>query len=211
MVIGPNIPGLPQSDWVIGLDIGQRRDYSAIAILDWVEESDGTRDPATYEIIRRNSIRLRHIERVRIGTPFAGVVERVAQITSDPRLQGSTLVVDATGVGAPVVELLRAAHLPCRLIAAQITGGSDESSDAVYHRVPKRDLVVGLQVLIEQWDFEIAARSPAAEALVKELTGFKATRSAGGNLRYEGSRDDLTMALSLAWWWMRKRVAWKSP
>jgi hypothetical protein len=207
MVIGPNVPGLPRSDWVIGLDIGQRRDYSAIAILDFAQESDGRRDPATYQLIRRKLIRLRHIERVRIGTPFAGVVHRISQIVSDPRLQGSTLVVDATGVGAPVVELIRAAHLPCRLIAAQITGGSDESSDATYHRVPKRDLVVGLQILMEQWDFEIVAGSPAAEALVKELTGFRARRSPSGNLRYEGSRDDLTMALSLAWWWMRKRVA----
>ena len=207
MVIGPNVPSLPRSDWVIGLDIGQRRDYSAIAILDVAEESDGRRDPATYEFIRRKVIRLRHIERVRIGTPFAGVVDRISQIVADPRLQGSTLVVDATGVGAPVVELIRAAHLPCRLIAAQITGGSDESSDAAYYRVPKRDLVVGLQILMEQWDFEIVAGSPAAEALVKELTGFRARRSPSGNLRYEGSRDDLTMALSLAWWWMRKRVA----
>jgi hypothetical protein len=207
MVIGPNVPSLPRSDWVIGLDIGQRRDYSAIAILDFAQESDGRRDPATYQFIRRKVIRLRHVERVRIGTPFAGVVDRISQIVTDPRLQGATLVVDATGVGAPVVELLRAAKLPCRLVAAQITGGSDESSDAPYSRIPKRDLVVGLQILIEQWDFEIVAGSPAAEALVKELTGFRATRSRSGNLRYEGSRDDLTMALSLAWWWMRKRVA----
>ena len=204
MVIGPNIPGLPQSNWVIGLDIGQRRDYSAIAVLDSAEETSGTRDPVTYEYIRRKLIRLRHIERVRIGTPFSGVVDRVGEIVCDPRLQGSSLVVDATGVGAPVVELLRAARLRCRLIPAQITGGSDESSDAAYYRVPKRDLVVGLQVLIEQWDFEIVGGSPAAEALVKELTAFKATRSTSGNLRYQGSRDDLTMALSLAWWWMRK-------
>ena len=89
------------------------------------------RDPVTYEYIRRKLIRLRHIERVRIGTPFSGVVDRVGEIVCDPRLQGSSLVVDATGVGAPVVELLRAARLPCRLIPAQITGGSDESSDAI--------------------------------------------------------------------------------
>jgi hypothetical protein len=195
---------LPQTNCVIGLDIGQRRDYSAIAILDWVEEFDGRRDPVTYDFIRRKIVRLRHVERVHIGTPFSGVVNRVAKIVSDPPLQGCTLVVDATGVGAPVVELLRSERLPCRLIPAQITGVLDESSDGVYYRVPKRDLVVGLQVLIDRQDFQIDSHAPAAEALVQELTSFKAVKSPSGNLRYGAGKDDLTMALSLAWWWMRK-------
>jgi hypothetical protein len=210
MVMPPDIPGLPASDWVVGLDIGQRRDYSALAVLDWIEVADGTRNPATYEFIRRKTIRLRHAERVRIGTPFAGIVDRVGQMLSDTRLQGCTLVVDATGVGAPVVELLREAKLPCRLLPVQITGGMDESSDGTYYRVPKRDLVVGLQVLFDRWPLEIASRPPGVHALVTELETFKGKRSASGNMRYEGARDDLTMALALAWWWMRKRLAWHS-
>ena len=129
MVIGPATPGLPASEIVVGLDIGQRQDYSAIAVLETLDESDGTRDPVTYEFRRWKTIQLRHAERIRIGTPFAGVVDRVSDIVSDPRLRGCTLVADATGVGAPVVEMLRAADLPCRLIAAQITGGIDEGSD----------------------------------------------------------------------------------
>ena len=204
----PDIPALPASDWVVGVDIGQRRDYSAVAVLDWVEETDGTRNPATYEFVRRKVIRLRHAERVRIGTPFAGVVDRVADIVSDPRLQGCSLVVDATGVGAPVIELLRAAQLPCRLLPVQITGGLEESSDGTCYRVPKRDLVTGLQVLFDRWPVDIASGPPGVHALVAELETFKAKRSGSGNLRYEGDKDDLTMALALAWWWMRKRMAW---
>jgi hypothetical protein len=203
----PGVAPLPANEVVIGLDIGQRRDYSAITVLEAIEEVDGTRDPVTYEFRRRKVIQLRHAERVRIGTPFAGVVDRVAEIVSDPRLRGCTLVTDATGVGAPVVEMLRAARLPCRLIAAQITGGADEGSDGHYHRVPKRDLVVGLQVLFDRWPFEMLSGVPAVDALVQELIDFKATRGGGGGLRYSGVRDDLTMALALAWWWMRKRVA----
>jgi hypothetical protein len=136
------------------------------------------------------------------------LVDRAAEIVSDPRLQGCTLVVDATGVGAPVVEMLRAAKLPCRLIAAQITGGSDEGSDGTYHRVPKRDLVIGLQVLFEHWPLEMAVGSPGLNALVQELAEFKSRRSGSGTMKFAGARDDLTMALALAWWWMRKRVAW---
>ena len=101
MVIGPNLPSAPTPTWVVGLDIGQRRDYSAIAILENLDEVTGQRDPVTFDFVRRTAIRLRHTERVRLGMPFAAVVDRVAELVSHPRLAGCTLVVDATGVGAP--------------------------------------------------------------------------------------------------------------
>ena len=211
MVIGSNLPSAASPEWVVGLDIGQRRDYSAIAILDWLDEFTGERDPATYDFIRRTAIRLRHAERVPLGTPFASVVDRIGEVVSHPRLANCTLVVDATGVGAPVVELLRAAKLPCRLIPVQITGGLDEGSDGVYYRVPKRDLVTGLQVLFDHWNPHLHTPSPGVKDLLRELIDFKARPSSSGNMRFEGARDDLAMALSLAWWWMRKRVAWRPP
>ena len=89
------------------------------------------------------------------------------------------------------------------MIPAQITGGLDESSDGVYYRVPKRDLVIGLQVLLDRWPF-VMQTTPGVEALIRELAEFKARPSGSGNMRFEGARDDLTMALALAWWWMRK-------
>ena len=207
----PNTPSQSTVQWVIGLDIGQRRDYTAIAILESLDHVTGQRDPVTFDFIRRPELRLRHVERVHLGTPFAAVVDRVSTIVHDPRLRDATLVADATGVGAPVIELLRAARLPCRLVPVQITGGHDESMDNTYYRVPKRDLVTGLQVLLDRWPLEIAAGSPAVNALVQELVEFKTKPSAGGGLRFEGSRDDRTMALALAWWWMRKRMAWQLP
>ena len=201
------MPTLAHPEYVIGVDLGQRRDYSAVTVLELAETTDGTRDPVTMEFRRERVIRLRHVKRIPIGTPFGGVVDQVARMVRDPRLKDCTLVVDATGLGAPVVELLRAERLPCRLIPAQITGGLEEGSDGVYYRVPKRDLITGLQVLIEQWPFEIAD-GPDAELLVQELLGMRATRGAGGGLRYGGPKDDMAMSLALAWWWMRKRVAW---
>ena len=90
---------------------------------------------------------------------------------------------------------LRASSLPLNS-RPRSPADPDESSDGKYYRVPKRDLVVGLQVLVEQSDFEITSGSPAAEALVKELVAFKATRSSQRQSPLQGSRDDLTMALA---------------
>lgn len=202
---------LPPRELIIGLDLGQQRDYSAIVVLELAETATGARDPRTYEFIRERVITMRHAERVPIGTPYGGVVDRVAAIVHDQRLRGCTLVADATGVGAPVVEFIRSRKLPCRLIAAQITGGAGESSDGRYHRVPKRDLIVGLQVLIDQWKLQLPAGKPWSREIIRELQGIKAKRSGSGNFRYEGQPDDLAMALALAWWWMRKHLAWRNP
>lgn len=198
-------------DKVVGLDIGQRRDFSAIVVLEAREYVDGTRDPVTCDFRRRTVIEMPHLERVPLGTPFAQVVDRVGQVVSDPRLRNCTLVADASGLGAPVIESLRAANLPCRLIPAQITGGGGESYDGDFYRVPKSDLVVGLQILFGQSHFEMTDSLPTTKNLLEELRNFKATRSQAGNLKYSGVRDDLTMSLALAWWWLRKKVKTHKP
>ena len=95
-----------------------------------------------------------------------------------------------------MVELLRVAKLPCRLIPVQITGGMDEGSDGVYHRVPKRDLVTGLQILFDHWNPRLYTAAPGVKDLVRELVDFKARPSSSGNMRFEGARDDLAMALA---------------
>ena len=70
---------------------------------------------------------------------------------------------------------------------------------------------MGLQILFDRWPFEMAQGLPAMKALVEVLISFKATRSGAGNLKYAGPRDDLTMSLALAWWWLRKKVAQSQP
>ena len=59
------------------------------------------------------------------------------------------LAVDGTGVGRPVVDLLRRAGLGCPMLPVMITGGDAEGHSDGYYKVPKRDLIVGLQVLLQ--------------------------------------------------------------
>ena len=70
-----------------------------------------------------------------------------ALLNREPLQDNSTLVVDATGVGRPVVDMLYASGL--NPIAVTITGGdSVHLTDGIW-RVPKRDLVGLLQVLLQ--------------------------------------------------------------
>lgn len=63
------------------------------------------------------------------------------------------MVVDGTGVGAPVVDMLRAAGLGCEITAVSITGGDRESRRGV----PKRDLIARVQLALEKGELRIAA------------------------------------------------------
>jgi hypothetical protein len=180
------------------VDLGKRRDHSAIAVLELGETVYDRRDPVTYDFVREPFTRLVYLERIELGTPYPDVVARVEALVGDDRLAGCTLVVDATGVGEPVVDLLKKAQLSCRLMPVTITGGSHDAAVAGGYHVPRRELLTGLQVLFDEGRLQIARKMPMTEALVRELTGFRA-----------GSRDDLMLATALAWWWARKTEAWR--
>src|SRR6266853_2113470 len=88
----------------VGLDLGQKHDHAAIAV---VERRAGS-----------GIFRVGYLERMPLGTSYPRVVARVLEMVQDEKLQGRcALAVDGTGVGAPVVDLLRGSRLGCDLAA----------------------------------------------------------------------------------------------
>jgi hypothetical protein len=185
--------------FIAGLDLGQSQDFTALAILERLDGAlqNGKRQPAAYH--------LRHLERPRLGTPYPAIVARVKVLLDTPPLRGNaTLVVDATGVGAPVIDLLRQAGL--RPVAVTITGGDTVSQDANGFRVPKRDLVSALLVLFQSGRLKIAEGIPDAATLVQELLAFRVkidpqTAHDSYAAWREGAHDDLVLAAALAAWY----------
>ena len=165
----------------------------------------GARDLVTWERRKEVSLRLRMVERVALGTPYPAVVERVREITGSSELAGRcVLVADATGVGRPVVDLLLAARLGCRTWPVSITGGDTESYSGGYYRVPKRDLVVRLQVAVQRNELQIAGRMRDAEALLREMQEMQVRVTEPGREQFgvwrSGEHDDLVLAVALAVW-----------
>ncbi len=144
----------------IGVDLGQQRDHTAIAIVE-AREGSGER-------------MVRSLARVPLGTPYPAVVERVRATVQHPQIWGRcTLTVDATGVGAPVVDMLRWAQVGCELWAVQITGGNRARKANGRWTVPKQDLLSGVQVLLERGQLRIAAVLPDAASLLRELRDMR--------------------------------------
>jgi hypothetical protein len=90
-----------------------------------------------------------------------------------------------------------------------ITGGASESRNGAYYGVPKRDLVTGMQVLLQSGGLQIAAGIPYGAALVEEMAEMRAKVTAAGNTQFgawrEGAHDDLVLAVALARWAARKK------
>jgi hypothetical protein len=203
-------PATAKREYFLGLDLGQRRDRTAIAILERAEHVIAERDPVTWAPARVTTRDFRYRQRLPLHTPYTTVADHVTLIGSKLAKQGDcTVVVDATGLGMPVVDLLRSANAPWRLMPVTIGYGAGEQYTDGIWRVPKRDLVAGLQLAFEHRDFRIASRLREAEPLMEELTSMRATIRSSGATRYESpgeAHDDLAIAVALAWWGATTRL-----
>ena len=179
------------SSFHVGLDLGQASDYTAIAIVEKAGEHGDT----------GAALNVRHLQRYPLGTTYPAIVEAVAGIVA-VLPDRAVLAVDATGVGRPVVDLLRAAGL--RPIAVTVTGGDTATNEGMNWRIPKRELVTGVQLALQQGRLRIARALPEAETLIRELNNYKVTISETGHDSYgawrESDHDDLVFAVGLAVW-----------
>src|ERR1017187_9136847 len=194
--------------YFVGVDLGQSRDFTAIAVVE-LTALKGEGDAAAYAWLKKVALRLRFLERVPLGTPYPEVVKRVVEVARSRELEGRRHVaVDGTGVGRPVVDLLRSAGPGGPLMPAIITNGDFETRDQGYYRVPKRDLIIGLQVLLQRGAMQIAAGLKHGPDLVKEMADMQVKVTLAGNEQYgawrEGTHDDLVFAVALACWSARK-------
>ena len=187
----------------VGLDLGQAQDFTALAVLSRPKVT-GREPPGA----RQPPYAVPHLHRFPLGTPYPQMVGAVVGLLRTPPLPGCIFVVDQTGVGRPVVDMLTDAmegRVTCSFVPITITGGHEVTqSDRGQLRVPKKELVAGLQVLLQTRRLKISAGLPEAATLVRELETFrvKVTESAHetfGAWR-EGQHDDLVLAVALAAW-----------
>jgi hypothetical protein len=128
---------------------------------------------------------------------------------AQPPLAGSILAVDQTGVGRPVIDLMRGAKIQARVLPVTITAGQKATAtEGGGWLVPKKELVSTLQVLLAARRLQVAPSLAEAPTLVRELLNFqvKVTRAAHeifGSWR-EDQHDDLVLALAVAVWYAER-------
>jgi hypothetical protein len=187
-------------DYLIGLDLGQVRDHSALAVLERVRKphpNGGGRLVGHYAV--------RHLRRWPLHTSYTTVAEDLIQLVRRPPLRWPVLVVDQTGVGQAVVDVLARRPLAAALERVVITGGRQTTRVATgaWH-VPKGQLVACLRALLASGRLKVAALPERAQ-LVRELSAFRARITEAAQETFAAAReqdhDDLLLAVALVAWW----------
>lgn len=211
--VEPALPDLVLDTKVfLGIDFGQANDYTTLAILEKTTVLTGAKNHWNYERAKEERFSIRHLERLPLGTPYPLVVARIGQIVrSAPRKPDMWLCADATGVGRPVIDMIRDQRLGCMLYAVTVTSGNTESSDSIYYNVPKSKLLNQLILQFESGTLKVSRHLDLAETLLEELAGLRVKVTSAGNDIYTTWRtnqhDDLLFAVALAHW-LAQRCKW---
>jgi hypothetical protein len=194
-----------------GLDLGQSADYSALAVVQKVP----TFDPKTGK--HSTELHLRHLERYPLKTPYTQIADHVRDLLSGPSFTvpvlengrvakpSTQLIVDATGVGTAVTDLLTERRM--NFVEVTITGlGQRVSRNGTRkYSVPKQDLVAALEVSFQKGTLKVAKGLELWSALREELLNFRRKQNRQtAHISYEHWResdhDDLVLAAALACW-----------
>lgn len=196
--------------FLAGLDVGQMADPSALVVIERQMRLEyGQLVPYFF---------CGHLERIPLHTPYPamarGVKERLEKLG-----ERCMLVIDATGVGRGVVDLMAEGWveydtvtqerlpLPSKpaIMAVTLTVGLDvhaESWDE--QRVPKRDVIMAFLLCLQQQRFQAPASLPDVVTLIQEAQNFQWKVTAQGDDLYgawrAGQHDDLLLATCLAVW-----------
>lgn len=200
------IPAKPEHRFVVGVDLGQSQDFTAIAVLHHTRVPLDTWNPdeATGKLRQEVEERfdVRHLQRLPLGSPYPQQVTRVQELLWRAPLHGEAeLVVDQTGVGAPVADLFEAAGL--KPLRVTFTAGHEATGRGRKFGVPKSLIVSGLDARLHCGELRFAKELLEAEALRDELQNFQRHVSQTGKLLFEhrsGKHDDLIFAIGIALW-----------
>jgi hypothetical protein len=193
---------------MLGLDLGQRSDPSALTVTQ--ERTPLRMGPAGEGLVPDGDpvYRVVHIDRFDLGTPYPEVVRRVAAVQRAPETgDDPDLVMDATGIGAPVVDQVKEEGL--RPVQIKFTGGEDVSRDrrARTYGVPKQDLATVVQSLLQAGRLEIVEGLDHAETLAQEMKHFRVKISDSGHARFEHATeahtDDVLLSMACALWYFQ--------
>jgi hypothetical protein len=197
--------GEPRLIPVVGIDIGQKRDPTAICVAEI--EYRKPEEPGNHRPRKDAHYLVRFLQRLPLGTPYPDIARRlgeICQLVTDRSGQRPDIYVDATGVGTPIVDILKANSREARFVwAVYFTHGDRRTEDPRERKVSlgKAHLVSRLQSLLQFQRLHLPASSEA-RALAQELLDYEIRVDENANDRYGafrvGTHDDLVTALGLA-------------
>jgi hypothetical protein len=161
--------------YFVGLDLGQSADFTALAVVQTVRGAN-----AEGKLEKR--LHLRHLERYPLRTPYTEIADGVRALLTGPPFTEDEydpsrhriakpkveLLVDKTGVGVAVTDLLKERRL--RFTPITIHGGHNVTRDKGTYNVPKGDLVAALEVPFHTGALKVAGGACAVGCVERGAT-----------------------------------------
>ncbi len=174
--------------FIISCDLAKTSDYTAISILE-------TAPAGRYH--------LRYLKRPALGTDYIKIASELQRLHSSPALMTSyahpppALVIDSTGVGEAVGDILAGLKVP--FIGIKIHGGKAVKRMGNTIHVPKRDLVKVLLRVFNDDDLLAAVELVEVKNFLHEMQRFTVNYSDRGHDSYNGSgaHDDIVLSVAM--------------
>ncbi len=199
----------------IGVDVGQKHDPTAIAVVEGqLRTEPNPARPGNDKQIANFLVRF--LERQPVGTSYPEIAQRVSELCRKVEGRGGRrpiVYIDATGLGTPVVDLIKEGiPISWPVWAVYFTFGDRRTADEDARQVTlgKAFLVTQLQALIQARRIHLP-KTAESEILVEELLDYEITVERDANDHYGafrvGKHDDLVTALGLA---VHRTPSWRA-
>src|SRR5262245_3871221 len=213
---------LPRSSrFVVGLDLGQSIDPTAIAVLekktgviDHGSDADRHCGLTTHLQKPASRIEVRYLKRLALGLSYPTIIEHVIELMGRAPLCGAEnqrpaeLVIDETGPGRPVGDIFVQSGL--KPIRVSIMPGNEVTPQGNNRwHVAKSILISNVDALLNTGELKFSAGLTEADAMKAELQDFRRKLSETGKATYgaiAGKHDDLVVAVAIAAWWLCRPV-----
>ena len=186
-----------------GCDLGRKRDPSTLAIIEVQYTGSGRVYVVSY--LKRFTLSMLHTD---IASKLLKTDESLKRIAAKKGKQAiNTFILDATGLGAPICELVEKVLGPLAdMKQVYITGGINTTEGSAYneYHVPKGQLISGLMAAFDSKSIYMTRQSKEIDQIVTELAEFEIHITDSGrdifDDRGKGHHSDLVIALALAVW-----------
>jgi len=182
-----------------GIDVGGgKHDRTAIVVTEHLRSAKDS--PIGRQ---EHESRVVHIERMAAMTPLDVATDHIIALAAKPEMAGAVYLLDATGIGAALAQLLRRergrGRFGARMYAYALTAGRQSGPGSV----PKQRVV---NAIVERYNMGLlgfAAGLPLTDQMVKELVAFEPVVGENGRISYGNNTslsafDDLVIALGLS-------------
>lgn len=191
--------------YMLGCDLGKSIDYTSFAVIDMVYDHEIKN--SRYHLIALD--RIKGVDYPVIVNLIERTIERLEKemsILNSYPFGGPVLCMDASGLGAPIRDYLKANHTfeqkGRAIYPVVFTGGEGARRDPKTHNynISKSKIISNFISLMQHRRFDYAPDLEHLPTLMKEIENFKYHLTASGHAGFDaapGEHDDLICAVCI--------------